>query len=711
MSQNLTQRLALSFFFLSKTTATPPTIANQRVMIDMVQNNPGDPVGWEQSKYFDPRVLKKLDYNAQTTTGEMSGTQAVDFHTLGHDFFPAGSSQRMWLDAYAKGCDRFVLRAKEQGLKAYFFVDLMVLPTFVLDVWRNATTGSGSDKKIAWNAATRELLQVLVDETFARFPDCDGWIVRTGETYVYDTPFHTGNSPSDKTQQRWVEFITFLRDAVCVGHKKDLFFRSWDNWPSDASYYLNMTNQIPTHSQLYFSIKHSSGDFVRPASWNDQLGVGQHAQIVEVELQREYEGKGSYPNYAMNGVIDGFTEMKGTNKMGLKDIIDKPQIKGLWTWTRGGGWWGPYLHGNEIWVDLHAQVLATWWTSQQQQQQQQHGSTTGTAAPMTETEAFETVCPRLLPGCTVSNGCCAAFRNFSLASAEAVLLGQWGTVVNVGDRFMRDDRMGDATSHLKGISASTRAAAVQEKATALAIQNANFALWESSIKPHVTDPVLQDKIDASIEYGVRLYSIMLQAWRIMAQGALHQNADPTFNKTDLREAIVGYDAAWSGYKAFGLAEVYAPSLYHPYYLCLGTACNCAFDPPAADLQNSLGSGIGAAVDALRNVSGLPGPPPPPPTPGSGGESCGTFSGFNCHQGLYCSTSHTTSPDFSYSGSEGLKECEAKCAADLKCTCFIHTNEPNPPLFAACKMLTMPVASLIGTERGYSAYVNVKALRH
>ena len=88
-----------------------------------------------------------------------------------------------------------------------------------------------------------------------------------------------------------VEFISFLRSAVCVGHKKDLFFRGWDNWPSDASYYKAMTDRIPTHDQLYFSIKHSSGDFVRPASWNQQLGVGNHAQIVEVELQREYEGK------------------------------------------------------------------------------------------------------------------------------------------------------------------------------------------------------------------------------------------------------------------------------------------------------------------------------------------------------------------------------------------------------------------------------------
>ena len=40
-------------------------IDNAAVMIDMVQNNPGDPVGWEQSKYFDPSVLKELGYTGK----------------------------------------------------------------------------------------------------------------------------------------------------------------------------------------------------------------------------------------------------------------------------------------------------------------------------------------------------------------------------------------------------------------------------------------------------------------------------------------------------------------------------------------------------------------------------------------------------------------------------------------------------------------------
>jgi hypothetical protein len=252
-------------------------ITNERVMIDMIQNNPGDAVAWQQSKYFEATTLKGAGYTGQTTTGEMTGTQAVDFSSTGHDFFPAGSKQRLWLDAYSKGISRFIDQAKHAGVKAYFFVDLLVFPTFVIDAYPNIT---GADGKLVWNAASRQLLSVLVNETFTKFPDCDGWIVRTGETYTYDTPYHIGNSPNpSKSVEIWADFATTLRQMVCVQQQKQLFFRSWDNWPSEASYYLNMTNRVPTHPLLYFSVKHSSGDFVRPASWNPTLGIGKHAQV------------------------------------------------------------------------------------------------------------------------------------------------------------------------------------------------------------------------------------------------------------------------------------------------------------------------------------------------------------------------------------------------------------------------------------------------
>ena len=70
--------------------------------------------------------------------------------------------------------------------------------------------------------------------------------------------------------------------------------------------------------------------------FNRQVGIGKHAQIVEIECQREYEGKGAFPNYIMDGVIDGFVE--NSPRVGLNHIIaNSSNVKGIWTWSRGGG--------------------------------------------------------------------------------------------------------------------------------------------------------------------------------------------------------------------------------------------------------------------------------------------------------------------------------------------------------------------------------------
>ena len=114
-------------------------INNEHVSIDMVQNNPGDAVAWQQTKYFNPSNIAALNFTGMTTTGEMSGTQAVDFHTLGGDFFPQGSAERVWLDNYKNGIHAWVNRCVAAGVKPYFFVDLLVFPTPVLNVWKNAT--------------------------------------------------------------------------------------------------------------------------------------------------------------------------------------------------------------------------------------------------------------------------------------------------------------------------------------------------------------------------------------------------------------------------------------------------------------------------------------------------------------------------------------------------------------------------------------------
>ena len=57
-----------------------------------------------------------------------------------------------------------------------------------------------------------------------------------------------------------------------------------------------------------FAVKHTHGDFLRTFKFNQTIAIGKHKQVVEVQCQREYEGKQAHPNYIAKGVIDGFEE-------------------------------------------------------------------------------------------------------------------------------------------------------------------------------------------------------------------------------------------------------------------------------------------------------------------------------------------------------------------------------------------------------------------
>lgn len=339
----------------------------------------------------------------------------------------------------------------------------------------------------------------------------------------------------------------------------------------------------------------------------------------------------AYPNYVMAGVIDGFPEM--AQPIGLRDVIKAPQIRGLWTWSRGGGWWGPFIHGNEQWIDLHVKVLLQWWAEK---------------GAKTELEVFTSVTPTILPGCTAS-GCVRAFRNFSLVAADVVLKGQWGTVGGGCGDWMRDDRIGGldrvgCLGHLK--DPAEWSASLAEKEYGMTQSAQNLALYEAAIKPAITDPVLAATITVSASYASYLYTIVYQAWKLLQYAYRRANGmNPSMTTAELATTITAYDGAWGAYRAFGLAEVFAPSLYHPYYLCLGTTCNGAFNPPSSDQQPSSldgkdAYGIGHTVDALRNITRLHGCAP------DGFECTGgdpNAAPICCTNAQTCQGSHTWEP--------------------------------------------------------------------
>jgi len=187
----------------------------------------------------------------------------------------------------------------------------------------------------------------MLQEVFETFPGLDGLVIRTGETYLNDVPYHIGNNPITNGVASHVKLISLLKEVVCEKYNKKIFYRTWGfgGMHDDPAYYLDVVNQIQPHQNLIFSIKHTRGDYHRTYDFNPTLTLGKHQQIIEVQCQREYEGKGAYPNYIANGLINGFEEYESYKPQkgykSLDEIKNNPNIVGVWTWSRGGGWVGP----------------------------------------------------------------------------------------------------------------------------------------------------------------------------------------------------------------------------------------------------------------------------------------------------------------------------------------------------------------------------------
>ena len=259
-------------------------------------------------------------------------------------------------------------------------------------------------------------------------------MLRFGETYLHDTPYHLGNSPlrgGKLSIPDNVELIKLMREEVCVKRNKKLFYRNWvhDIFQYDPETYLTVTNQVEPHPNLIFAIKHTHGDFLRTFEFNQILGKGKHQQVVEVQCQREYEGKQAHPNYIAKSVIDGFEEydylMEPDQAQCLNDIKDSAVFSGVWTWSRGGGWLGPHLK-NEFWAEQNAYVTAKWAQNPDR----------------TEEEIFnEFARVKGFPDADIPK-----FREISLLSTKAVLRGKYTrygsySVVWTRDQFIHGSGM------------------------------------------------------------------------------------------------------------------------------------------------------------------------------------------------------------------------------------------------------------------------------
>lgn len=561
-------------------------------ILDMVHNNPGEnPI---ETKYTSPEFIKSIGYNGIVPQWHVQCGLTYDSFEIG--IVPKGSKERKWILERQNFIKKKIKEAKDSGLKVYPFTDMLVLPTVILEKYAGDIV---RDKEIASGFSaihgklvpdinrpmTEKLIRAQIRELFETFPELDGITLRFGETYLFDTPYHSGGSPvhagSDEGIKGHVKLINLLRTEVCEKYNKKLFYRTWDFgfFHTNASVYKKITDQIEPHPNLLFSIKYTSGDFHRLTCFNQTLGVGKHNYIIEYQGQPEYYGKGAHPVYVFGGMLNGFSEykdlMKPNETQSVEALKHDPKFKGLWTWSRGGGWRGPYIT-NELWCDVNTYAAVIWAQDTTQTEKQ----------VLEKTLSMIGVCKESIP----------SFIDMLHKVDEGVLKGQCTTIdiskskFNVwwtrDQYFQSEESLKDFIDYI--ISNHLEDTMLDEKAKAVTLWY-DIEKMASSIKMKNSETENYLRISAS--YGRIKYEIISEIFKICLYGRKGENGN--LNKEVLKAAILRYDSLWRDFKKLKQDNPDCATLYEPngFYIDINGV--------SGDVKN----GIGATVNKYRKLCG------------------------------------------------------------------------------------------------------------
>ncbi|WP_299668873.1 hypothetical protein [uncultured Polaribacter sp.] len=483
------------------------------LILDMVHHNPGDKP--YESAYNDPSVIKQMGYNGKVYFLFESPALAINWESVDPDILPKGSEERKWVDNKAAQIKKMHADSKAQNIDIYAMSDLILFPKRLIKKYDIEKTFGDPN-----NPLTEKLIRAQINEMFRQFPDLDGLVVRIGETYLHDAPYHQGHIENKTNAEKTIiPLMKILKEEICIKNNKKLIFRTWIAFDRNMEKYLKISDSVEPHKNLVISIKHCEGDFHRANPFSKIIGQGRHRQIIEVQCAREYEGKGAYPNYVANGVINGFEEHANMpeEKINSLDefVTEKPNLyAGVWTWSRGGGWEGPYIK-NEMWCDLNAWVMAQWANDTKQ----------------TEEHIFNRYAKERLK---LKGDDIIAFRKLCLLSAEAVVRGRNTTHGDMNPWWTRDQGIGwpvpaeDPISQKRNLKQKDEAIAKWEKIVKLA----KSIQWN--------DANTRSYAIGSAEYGLLLYKI----YRALVYMS---DAESKGDTKSVQKWIQVYDKAWEAY--------------------------------------------------------------------------------------------------------------------------------------------------------------------
>ncbi|MEP1488817.1 MAG: hypothetical protein ABJK28_10350 [Algibacter sp.] len=506
--------LVLAFFCVLGIKAFGQNQTNTAPLIlDMVHHNPGEAP--YKTAYNDPAVIKEMGYNGKVYFLFESPALAINWESVDADILPKESDDRKWVDEKAKQIKQMHATCKAQDMAIYAMSDLVLFPKRLIEKYNIEDTFGDPN-----NPLIEKFIRAQINEMFDQFPDLDGLVVRIGETYLHDAPYHLGAIEDKKNPEKTIiPLINILKEEICEKRNKQLIFRTWVAFDRDIDAYMKVNNAVEPHENLIISIKHCEGDFHRSNEFSKVIGQGRHRQIIEVQSAREYEGKGAYPNYIANGAIEGFEEhanMPEERINSIKEFVEtKPELyAGIWTWSRGGGWDGPYIK-DELWCDLNSWVMAQW----------------GQNTDKSEAFIFNRYATERLH---LKGDDIVKFRKLCLLSAEAVVRGRNSTYRDMNPWWTRD----------QGIAWPMVVKGDLEQKRNLAQKDESIKKWKEIVKLAKSIDWQNDETKnhaiGSAKYGLKLYQI----YRTLVY---MKYADDNANTKDVKKWIKAYDRAWGNY--------------------------------------------------------------------------------------------------------------------------------------------------------------------
>ena len=516
-------------------------------IMDMVHNNPGETPFF--TKYNNPEYIKSQDFNAMVTHWHINC--AITYDNGEDNLVSLRYRERKWIEKQARYINAKIDSCEKYNIDVYPFTDFIVFPKSIWKKYGKEIKSDGVLNNIGGDASQsvkpnmqsktmQKFVRAQIDGIFETFPKLDGLTLRFGETYLHDTPFHSGGSPIKKGKQGiedHIILINILREEICVKRNKKLFYRTWDfgfNFHQDPEFYLEVTNAIEPHENLIFSIKYQQGDFHRMTPFNPCIGIGKHKQIVESQSRMEAYGKGAHPYYTGSGVINGWPETKyeisdngftgkinpETNPRGLKDILKNDLLAGVMTWSNGGGWKGPYIK-HEIWTDLNTYVVSQW----------------ANDTSKTEEEIFYEFASKL----GLSGYQADLFRQLNMLTVEGVRKGHSNSYAKNAVWWTRDQYF----------SAKQNEAIIEEIIKndfvdqVLAEKAESVFIWrqieELSKQIRVNNEQTQEALEVSCTYGRIKYELIENMWIMM----IYDQLDTTDKQNEiLKKSLRRYDKLW-----------------------------------------------------------------------------------------------------------------------------------------------------------------------